>query len=390
MATSCKKLLSNGSDGRVKPRNKKPSVSAEGCKPSDSVESSDGNIDVSILSRPPNLYKQDGASMSNYYIKYIPGPDADLMRSRHPFAFLLLSLIVARINRKKEIFDGLRQGEAYIGDWDAIGASRQNYRTALTFLESAKIVINVETNRNRKKSTTGSTTAGTKVRLLSSTIFDVTFEDPNHRPNHCPTTDQPLPNHVPNIYTLITPHTYEIEHSTLMSALSAPTTQTTKLEKKEKKEIPTEAKDVALHLWKCIHEIFPKHKEPNIDKWASEIDKMQRCDKREWVDIRSVIKFTFEDNFWVKVIQSPEGFRRNFDKILAKMTPVNNQGSNKTQNSETANKIKALLNKTGEGRKFAIYQDSVANSLTGDSISKNLPTEKFEEILIKWFSLKKT
>jgi predicted small secreted protein len=65
MATECKKLLSKGAGSRVESRNKKPWGSTQGCKPSDSAESSDGKSDVSILAYAPDLYKRNGASMSD-------------------------------------------------------------------------------------------------------------------------------------------------------------------------------------------------------------------------------------------------------------------------------------------------------------------------------------
>ncbi len=195
MATSCKKLLSNGSGGKVETVNKKPWGDTQGCKPSDSGESSDGNYDVSILSGSPNLYKQNGASMSQSFVKQIISTRSKSIRSKHPWAYLLAGLIAERVNRFVEIYDGLGQGEAYIGDIKALGCSRQNYRTAVKFLENDLTIKILETNRNRKKSTNGSTTAGTKVKLIKSDLYEVVYEKPNHRPNHCLTTAQPLPNH---------------------------------------------------------------------------------------------------------------------------------------------------------------------------------------------------
>lgn len=128
------------------------------------------------------------------FIKFIPGPEADFLMQR-PFCFALLALVAKRARRESGHPDGLEPGEAYIGDWKAIGASRQNYRTALEILVSRKHFKILETNRNRKKSTTGVTTAGTKVKLLSSSVWDINLNVDNHRSNHCPTTDQPLTNH---------------------------------------------------------------------------------------------------------------------------------------------------------------------------------------------------
>lgn len=121
--------------------------------------------------------------------------EADFLASKHPFAFLLLYWIARRARRISGLTDGLDIGTAKIGDWEEMGMSRQNYRTALKVLIKYKFLEILETNRTRKKSTTGSTTEGTLVRLLDSRIWDINPEPTNQRSNHCPTTAQPLPNH---------------------------------------------------------------------------------------------------------------------------------------------------------------------------------------------------
>src|ERR1043166_5973611 len=121
--------------------------------------------------------------------------EGDWLAANHPNAFILLYFIARRARRIPGLIDGLEVGMAKIGDWEKIGLSRQNYRTALKVLTQYKFVEILETNRSRKKSTTGSTTEGTLVRLLDRRIWDINSESSNHRSNHCPTTAQPLPNH---------------------------------------------------------------------------------------------------------------------------------------------------------------------------------------------------
>ena len=132
--------------------------------------------------------------MSERFIKFIPGPEADFLMTK-PYCFALLALVAQRARREPGQPDGLEPGEAHIGDWDAIGASRQEYRTALKILVTRKHFTVSETNRNRKKSTTGVTTGGTKVKLISSSVYDLNLQESNHQANHCPTTAQPLTNH---------------------------------------------------------------------------------------------------------------------------------------------------------------------------------------------------
>lgn len=135
-------------------------------------------------------------SMCKRFLKLnLDNEEADFLAIHHPNAFILLYFIARRARRIPDQPDGLKVGECHIGDWEKIGLSRQNYRTALKILCAKKFVEILETNRTRKKSTTGLTTEGTKVKLLNSTIWNINTESPNHSTNHCLTTDQPLPNH---------------------------------------------------------------------------------------------------------------------------------------------------------------------------------------------------
>lgn len=113
------------------------------------------------------------------------------LMSNHPWAYLLLNLIALRACRCLPNVDGLKLGEAFIGDWHSFGATRGQYRHALKILIKEKHIEIIETNRNRKKATTGTTTEGTKVKILNSIVWDVNFDDNNHRNDHLTTTEQP-------------------------------------------------------------------------------------------------------------------------------------------------------------------------------------------------------
>jgi hypothetical protein len=137
MATECKKLLSKGTGGRVESRNKKPWASTQGKKSSDSGESSDGKLDVSILSRPPNLYKQNGASMSQDFRKYIPGVRSSWLRENYPNGFLILSYAaeLGRWDKIKCEMDGLEIGDAILSIESAAKATGMSYDKARTAFE---------------------------------------------------------------------------------------------------------------------------------------------------------------------------------------------------------------------------------------------------------------
>jgi hypothetical protein len=133
--------------------------------------------------------------MTEGFLKLVRGEPVKWLMANHPWAYLLLNLIALRACRSLPNSDGLEIGEALIGDWEAIGATRGQYRHAIIILQKENHIKIIETNRNRKKATNGTTTRGTKVKFISSTIWDTNPETNNHCNNHRTTTEQPLNNH---------------------------------------------------------------------------------------------------------------------------------------------------------------------------------------------------
>jgi hypothetical protein len=132
--------------------------------------------------------------MADQYLQLVNSKFTEIFIIKEQMAFALLSIIALRACRTLNHPLGLKIGEALIGDWEGTGFSEQNYRTAKKKLIQYKLIEIVETNRTRKKSTTGVTTTGTKVRLLDSRIYDINPEKTNDSSNDCLTTDQRLPN----------------------------------------------------------------------------------------------------------------------------------------------------------------------------------------------------
>lgn len=126
------------------------------------------------------------------FIKFIPGLEAKFLRTK-PFANALLQLIAERIAREDAPTLDLKKGECWIGDYEAIGATRQNFRSALALLIELGQVEILETCRAKRVTiypTINPTIKGTKVRLLKSTIWDVNLIVANHLPNHQPNHKQ--------------------------------------------------------------------------------------------------------------------------------------------------------------------------------------------------------
>ncbi len=128
--------------------------------------------------------------MAERFIKFIPSEEAMwLLKNKH-HAFRLLTIIAESARRYEGAPDGLKVGECFIGGHKNYGMSEQNYRTAKDVLEKRQHIEIVETSRTRKKSTNGVTTEGTKVKILSSSIWDINSEEGNERINERVTNDQ--------------------------------------------------------------------------------------------------------------------------------------------------------------------------------------------------------
>lgn len=132
--------------------------------------------------------------MAERFLKFIPSEEAFWLMQHKPNAFNLLTHIANTARRINGHPDGLLIGQCHLQTWTFYGLTEQQYRTAKQILVQRKHIIIIETNRTRKKSTTGLTTASTLVQLCSTTIWDINPEDVNDRINVRPTTDQRLTN----------------------------------------------------------------------------------------------------------------------------------------------------------------------------------------------------
>ena len=124
------------------------------------------------------------------FIKFIPSEEAMYLVIHKPNAFKLLTIIANRARRESGNPDGLLPGQCHIGDWKAIGLTEQEYRTAKIILIKRAHIKIVETCRTRKKSTTGTTTNGTLVSLISLSVYDINSKSIDDRINDRATTEQ--------------------------------------------------------------------------------------------------------------------------------------------------------------------------------------------------------
>ena len=137
---------------------------------------------VSPPSHAPLVATQDTAPRS--WFKAIRSDDADELTRANPLA-LVLAHAIAKRTWRGEGFNaaGCKLGEALVGDYRALGMSRQKHRTALAQLVKWKFVTTHTTNR------------GTYATLIDTRLFDPLNITGNHPNSHRPTTKQPPPNH---------------------------------------------------------------------------------------------------------------------------------------------------------------------------------------------------
>jgi len=72
-------------------------------------------------------------------------------------------------------------------------------------------------------------------------------------------------------------------------------------------------------LLSLIRERKPDFKEPNLQRWAREIDLMIRIDKRDPEKIRQVIEWCQTNDFWQNNILSTQKLRKHYDQLTLKM-----------------------------------------------------------------------
>jgi hypothetical protein len=218
--------------------------------------------------------------MANGFVKLGRGEATWELLEDHN-AFVLLTVVALRARRTGGFNrHGLQIGQALIGDYEAYGLSRQEYRSAKVRLQRYGLAAFKPTPR------------GTIATLLDQTIYDINAATEQHTPNTQPTHSQ----HTPNTQST-----------------------TNKNEKNEKNEKKTSCNAEALRLSELFLELIVQRKgdlrRPNLDRWAREMDRLIRLDGRTAERIEAVIRFCQRDPFWQNNILSVATLRRQFDRL---------------------------------------------------------------------------
>lgn len=93
----------------------------------------------------------------------------------------------------------------------------------------------------------------------------------------------------------------------------------------QKKIYTSDSVEVGLSekLLSLIRQRNENFKQPNIQQWASHVDKMIRIDKRILDEIERVIRWCQADAFWQNNILSTEKLRKQYDRLCMLMTGSN-------------------------------------------------------------------
>ncbi|WP_144459465.1 Replication protein O [Bacillus sp. LM 4-2] len=78
----------------------------------------------------------------------------------------------------------------------------------------------------------------------------------------------------------------------------------------------------AEYLFKEIKNNNPDAKKPNLEKWANEFRLIRERDKRTDDQIKYLIKWTQQDDFWKSNILSPSSLRKHYDKLVVKIKSI--------------------------------------------------------------------
>lgn len=89
----------------------------------------------------------------------------------------------------------------------------------------------------------------------------------------------------------------------------------------KKDNLPPEAKELAMYLY---HECQKNDShfvrtEQQLTTWANDIDKLHRIDKRDWIEIKAVLSWAKNNDFWKSNILSGKKFRDKYEMLFSQM-----------------------------------------------------------------------
>lgn len=143
-----------------------------------------------------------------------------------------------------------------------------------------------------------------------------------------------------------------------------------------------EAQALCAFFFEKIRERNPEFKEPNLEKWAREMDALLRIDKREVEKVKALILWASQHKWWKAACLSPAKLRKDFDAMSMQM-------SGDTEKVAARNNRLFAINmkeKYPEQMKDLSFDDKYAmNRKTGKEVPFSLPEETFKDALFALF-----
>ena len=118
-----------------------------------------------------------------------------------------------------------------------------------------------------------------------------------------------------DINTDINTDNKQISSSILDSAESNENSEGMEPKTEDKQRGSEEGLRLAGGLLSCMKIHNPKLKEPSLESWAKEFDKIMRIDKRTFEEIKDMIIWCQKDQFWHRNILSPSKLRKQWDRL---------------------------------------------------------------------------
>ncbi len=80
----------------------------------------------------------------------------------------------------------------------------------------------------------------------------------------------------------------------------------------------TDALKMATWLAEQVMQRYPYTKQPNLEQWADDIDKLVRCDKQPLDNVKIALLFSQQDTFWRQQVRSGANLRKHYEQLLVK------------------------------------------------------------------------
>lgn len=84
----------------------------------------------------------------------------------------------------------------------------------------------------------------------------------------------------------------------------------------QKNKFNNEDMELARFMVEKIKENNPQFKDPNLEIWASDFNKIVRIDHRTYEQVRWLIVYAEKHEFWSRNILSPNKLRKHFDRLV--------------------------------------------------------------------------